>query len=119
MSADPAAPPPRVVVYRRPGCPFCGVLRHALRRAGLSVDEVDIWQDPAAAAFVRAHAAGNETVPTVDVAGTVLVNPPAARVVELARAAGIEPEPVRRWWQRSLQEAGGAADARGTGDAAG
>jgi hypothetical protein len=57
--------------------------------------EVDIWSDPGAAAFVRGHADGNETVPTVDVAGTVLVNPPAGRVVELAEAAGIAAAPPR------------------------
>ena len=31
--------------------------------------EVNIWKDPAAAAFVRSVADGNETVPTVTVAG--------------------------------------------------
>ncbi len=119
MSADPGGSPPRVVVYRRPGCPFCAVLRHGLRRAGLPVDEVDIWQDPAAAAFVRAHAAGTETVPTVDVAGTVLVNPSAAGVVALARTAGIEPVPARRWWPRRPTAAGRSGDARDAEDAAG
>jgi hypothetical protein len=44
-----------------------------------------IWQDPAAAAAVRAVADGNETVPTVHVAGQWLVNPRAARVAQLAR----------------------------------
>jgi hypothetical protein len=56
--------------------------------------EVDIWSDPEAAAFVREHADGNETVPTVDIAGTVLVNPPAGRVVELAAAVGIAGTPA-------------------------
>jgi hypothetical protein len=37
--------------------------------------EVNIWEDPAGAAVVRAAAGGNETVPTVVIGGTVLVNP--------------------------------------------
>jgi glutaredoxin len=87
----------RVTVYRRRGCAFCAVLRRRLRRAGLDVVERDIWEDPEAAAFVRRHAGGNETVPTVDVAGTVLVNPSADRVLALARERGLaEPAPPGR-----------------------
>ena len=94
-SAPPVGPPPpvdpvpAVTVYWRPGCPFCGSLRRGLRRSGLATREVDIWTDPAAAAFVREHAGGNETVPTVDIGGTVLVNPSARRVVDQAAAAGV------------------------------
>ena len=47
---------PTVTVYWRPGCPFCGSLRRGLRRSGLTTQEIDIWSDPAAAAFVRLHA---------------------------------------------------------------
>lgn len=74
-----------VVVYSRPGCPYCFRLRRGLRRRGVEFTEIDIWQDPAAAAAVRAVADGNETVPTVHVAGQWLVNPRAARVEQLAR----------------------------------
>ncbi len=98
----PAEPTPAgtVTVYWRPGCPFCGSLRRGLRRAGVATEEVDIWSDPEARAFVRAHADGTETVPTVDVAGTVLVNPSARRVAALAADAGIPTGPPgsRRWW---------------------
>jgi glutaredoxin-like protein len=89
MNAEGSAAP-TVDVYWRPGCGFCSALFRGLRRAGVPFREIDIWEDPEAAAFVRAHARGNETVPTVDVAGTVLVNPPASRVVDLATQAGIE-----------------------------
>ena len=93
---------PTVTVYWRPGCPFCGSLRRALKRAGLVTGELDIWSDPAAASFVRAHADGNETVPTVDIAGTVLVNPSAGRVLALADAAGVpRGDTGGRWWRRN------------------
>jgi mycoredoxin len=76
-----------VTVYTRPGCPYCFLLRRALRRRRVIFDEVNIWQDPQAAAAVRAVADGNETVPTVHVAGQWLVNPRAAHVERLAAAA--------------------------------
>jgi len=91
-----------VTVYWRPGCRYCASLRRGLARSGLVTREADIWADPSAAAFVLAHAGGNETVPTVDIGGTVLVNPSARQVVDRAAAAGI-PVPPRptRWWRRS------------------
>ncbi len=74
-----------VTVYTRPGCPYCFLLRRGLRRRGVAFTEIDIWHDPAAAAAVRAVADGNETVPTVHVAGRWLVNPSARTVADLAR----------------------------------
>jgi glutaredoxin-like protein len=74
-----------VTVYTRPGCPYCLRLRFGLRRRRITFSEVNIWRDPAAAAAVRAVADGNETVPTVYVAGQWLVNPPARQVEQLAR----------------------------------
>lgn len=71
-----------VTVYTRPGCPFCTSLRAGLRRQGLEFTEVDIWQDPDAAATVRSLADGNETVPTVVVGEWSAVNPAAGRVLE-------------------------------------
>lgn len=82
-------PAPGVTVYWRPGCPFCSRLRRGLRRAGLPVHEVNIWEDSSAAAAVRALAGGNETVPTVVIGETSLVNPSAATVLAAARRAGI------------------------------
>lgn len=78
----PAGP---VTVYWRPGCPYCASLRRGLRRIGLETEEVNIWDDPEAAATVRAFAAGNETVPTVIVGDTGLVNPSVAAVMEVVR----------------------------------
>ena len=62
MSDDIA---PELVVYRRPGCPYCARLRRVLQRHGITYREIDIWGAPEAAAFVRSVADGNETVPTV------------------------------------------------------
>jgi glutaredoxin-like protein len=93
---------PAVTVYWRPGCSYCMLLRRGLRRSGLATREVDIWSDPSAAEFVRAHAGGNETVPTVDIGGTVLVNPSARTVVAEAAARGLTVSThLRRWWRPS------------------
>lgn len=78
---------PPVTVYWRPGCPYCRRLRRDLRTSGLPTLERNIWADSGAAAVVRGYADGNETVPTVVVAGQGFVNPSAAEVLERVRAA--------------------------------
>lgn len=70
-----------ITVYWRPGCGFCSSLLRGLDRTGLAFDRFDIWQDPAAAAFVRSVAGGNETVPTVRVGNVALVNPTVNEVL--------------------------------------
>ncbi|TAM68859.1 glutaredoxin domain-containing protein [Mycobacterium sp.] len=91
-----------VVVYWRPGCPFCWRLRTGLRRRGLPTREVNIWADPEAAATVRAIADGNETVPTVVVGDVAMVNPSPAQVLDAVRSRAPELLDQRartgRWW---------------------
>lgn len=70
-----------VIVYTRPGCPFCTSLRAGLKRQGLDFTEVDIWKDPDAATTVRSLADGNETVPTVVVGRWSAVNPATNEVM--------------------------------------
>ncbi|MEK2494080.1 glutaredoxin domain-containing protein [Kitasatospora purpeofusca] len=72
----------RPVVYWRPGCKYCIRLRVGLGRSARRLHWVDIWRDPAGAAAVRAANDGNETVPTVVVAGRARTNPDVAWVRE-------------------------------------
>ncbi len=65
----------RPIVYWRAGCKYCLRLRFRLGRNARRVHWVDIWRDPAGATTVRAANGGNETVPTVVVAGEPHVNP--------------------------------------------
>ncbi len=65
----------RPIVYWRPGCPYCLRLRIRLGLSARRFHWVDIWRDPAGAASVRAVTGGDETVPTVVVAGVGHVNP--------------------------------------------
>lgn len=75
-----------VVMYWRPGCMFCMKLRLQLRSTSLRYRKVNIWRDADAAAFVRSVADGNETVPTVTVAGKAMVNPSRRRLLEEVEA---------------------------------
>ncbi|MFH9734487.1 glutaredoxin domain-containing protein [Streptomyces sp. NPDC017260] len=65
----------RPIVYWRPGCAYCLRLRFRLGRGARRLHWVDIWRDPEGAAVVRAANDGNETVPTLMVAGRPYVNP--------------------------------------------
>ncbi|WP_433345208.1 glutaredoxin domain-containing protein [Microtetraspora malaysiensis] len=65
----------RPIVYWRPGCKYCLRLRIRLGRDARRLHWVDIWRDPAGAAAVRAATGGDETVPTVVLAGRPYVNP--------------------------------------------
>jgi len=49
------------------------------------VDEVNIWEDPAGAAFVRSITGGDETVPTVRIGAQSLVNPSPRRLLGMIR----------------------------------
>lgn len=71
-----------VVIYWRPGCIFCIRLRGRLGRHGKEATWVNIWQDPAAAEFVRGVNGGNETVPTVVIGGEAHTNPDPQEVLD-------------------------------------
>ncbi|MFG1703967.1 glutaredoxin domain-containing protein [Nonomuraea sp. M3C6] len=71
-----------VVVYWRPMCTYCMKLFVKLLFTRLRYTKVNIWKDPEAAAFVRSVADGNETVPTVTVAGRPMVNPSRRQLLD-------------------------------------
>ncbi len=66
------------------------MLTRGLDKAGLEYERRNIWEDPEAAAFVRAANGGNETVPTVIIGTDVHTNPTASFVLE---QLGIDPPP--------------------------
>lgn len=67
--------PDALDVYWRPGCPYCAALRWSLERAQVPARWYDICQSDVDRARVVAATGGDETVPTVYVGDTVLVNP--------------------------------------------
>ena len=54
-----------VIVYGHPTCPAVGPVKGLLEQSKVRFEYIDIHQDDAAAARVRAMNDGNETVPTL------------------------------------------------------
>ncbi len=78
-SAQPAEQPPAepdadVVMYCTPWCPACRRARLFLEQLGVDFVEVDISRDRVAAQRVRDWADGDETTPTFNVRGQIIVD---------------------------------------------
>ena len=58
-------------------------LESKLKKEDIKLNKFNIWEDESASAKVRSVANGNETVPTINVNGTFLVNPSMKEVVKL------------------------------------
>ena len=86
-SEPAAAPEPTgdVVMYCTPWCPDCRRARAWLKEKGIPYTEVDISRDRAAAGRVRGWAKGNETTPTFNIKGTIIVD---FKPDEVAKALG-------------------------------
>ena len=83
-----ASPPPTgdLILYCTPWCPDCKRARSYLAEKGIPYVEVDISKDRAAAQRVRGWANGNETTPTFDVKGTIVVEFDRSRLDKLLQA---------------------------------
>jgi len=66
-------PEAEVVMYCTPWCPDCPEARRYFKQHDIPYVEIDISRDRAAAARVRGWANGNETTPTINIRGQVLV----------------------------------------------
>lgn len=72
-----------VILYCTPWCPSCSRARAFLKQHRIEYTEVDINKDREAAARVRGWADGNETTPTFDIRGQIVVDWDKDRVAEL------------------------------------
>jgi glutaredoxin len=77
-----AAPAPTadVVMYCTPWCPDCRRARAYFKDCNIAYVEVDISRDRAAAQRVRGWANGNETTPTFNLKGTIIVGFDQAKI---------------------------------------
>jgi len=98
-TVDDATPTqPEVTVYWRPGCSFCASLLFRLDRSNITYARRNIWDDDKARAFVRSVARGSETVPTVTVGDTFMVNPTFRQLASAVEGrAPAEGRRKRRW----------------------
>jgi glutaredoxin len=87
-SQPQASPEPEadVVMYCTPWCPACKRARAYLKEKGIVYTEIDISRDRVAAQRVKGWANGNETTPTFNIKGKIIVNFDQAQV---AAALGI------------------------------
>ena len=88
-AAAPAEPEADVVMYCTQWCPACRRARAFFTQYGISFVEIDIARNREAAARVRSWANGNETTPTFQVKGQVVVS---FQREELAKLLGIKEE---------------------------
>ena len=80
-AAQPVAEPQdALIMYCTPWCSTCRQARAYLAQNGIAYTEIDISKDRAAAARVRGWANGNETTPTFDIDGTIVVDFDQARL---------------------------------------
>lgn len=78
-----------VTMYSTPWCGYCQRLKAQMGREGIAFVEVDIEQDPEAAAFVEQVNGGNQTVPTLLYAdGSAETNPSIGQVKAKLEAIG-------------------------------
>lgn len=88
-AAAEAEPEADVVMYCTQWCPACRRARAFLTQYGVSFVEIDIARNREAAARVRSWANGNETTPTFQVKGQVVVS---FQREALAKLLGIKEE---------------------------
>ena len=72
-----------IVMYCNTWCPGCRKARALFEAQHIEYKEVDISRNRAAAAQVRKWANGNETTPTFDIDGQILVDYDEARLLEM------------------------------------
>jgi glutaredoxin len=75
-----STPTADVVMYCTAWCPDCRRARAYLKERHIAYVEVDISRDRAAAQRVREWANGNETTPTFDIKGTIIVGFDQAKI---------------------------------------
>jgi glutaredoxin len=68
------APQADVIMYCTSWCPGCRQARLYFQKNGIPFVEIDITRDREAAARVRGWADGNETTPTFDIRGQIIVD---------------------------------------------
>jgi mycoredoxin len=72
--------PPTVTLYSAPWCGYCRITKRFLDEHGVAYTEINIDEDEAAALRVQQWNNGNRTIPTLDINGTILTNPPPSQL---------------------------------------
>lgn len=81
--------PPNVKMLSTTWCGHCRRLKRQLDEAGIDYAEIDIDQEPELAARIEAITGGFRVVPTLEIDGSLLVNPSIGEV--RAALGGVAP----------------------------
>ncbi len=73
---------PKIIVYTTSWCGDCRRLKSQLKDHGISYEERDIEQNERDYKTMMTYTNGKRVIPTVDVGGQILINPPFSRVAE-------------------------------------
>ena len=73
-------------MYTTSWCPDCHRAKAFLKSRGVTVDEIDIEDEPQAADIVMRHNDGKRRVPTLEIDGAYYGNPPFQQLAELIGA---------------------------------
>lgn len=77
----------KVTMYTTEWCGHCKRLSRQMTEAGIEYSEVDVDATGAFDDAIRAATGGFRTVPTLDVGGTLLVNPTIEEIRRALKAA--------------------------------
>ena len=58
-----------VIIYTKPGCPYCAAAKQLLVRKGASFTEIDILREPGRRPEMIGRAKGRSTVPQIFIGG--------------------------------------------------
>lgn len=58
-----------VIIYTKPGCPYCTSAKQLLARKGATFTEIDILREPARRSEMIGRAKGRSTVPQIFIGG--------------------------------------------------
>ena len=72
-----------IIMYSTTWCGHCRRLKRQLDEAGIEYREIDLDVEPEHGAKIIEATGGYRIVPTIEIAGELLINPPVARVEEL------------------------------------
>jgi glutaredoxin len=78
-----------IKVYGTNWCEDTEATRHHLDALGVPYQYIDIEQDPAATAWVKQQNHGKQQTPTVDIQGTILIEPSDQDLEQALRGRGL------------------------------
>jgi mycoredoxin len=69
-----------VTLYTTTWCGYCHRLKRQMDEVGIAYREIDVEAEPEYGARIVAATGGPRTVPTVEIGGRLLINPPIDEV---------------------------------------